>query len=104
MLLKNFFAGTFASASGFMLLLESELFKEIPNFSPWRPATTLEVVLVPASTTESDLLEARSFLTGTTGLLGGTGGGTPLPRAGLRFVEDAESVRGFLATAEELEA
>ena len=54
--------------------------------------------MVEVSTTESDLLPVRSFLTGTTGLLGGTGGGTPLPSAGFLLAEDAESTRGLRAT------
>ena len=82
-----------------MPLLESELDNEIPNLRPCRPATTEEPAdLAEVSTTESDLLPARSFLTGTTGLLGGTGGGTPLPSAGFLLVEDAESTRGFRVT------
>ena len=84
-----------------MPLLESELDNEIPNLRPWRPATTDEPPdLAVVSTTESDLLPARprSFLTGTTGLLGGTGGGTPLPSAGFLLVEDAESTSGFRDT------
>ena len=100
MLLKNFFAGTFESLRGLMLLLESELDSEIPNLRPWRPATTEPEVpdLADVSTTESDLFPARSFLTGTTGLLGGTGGGTPFPSAGFLLVEDAESTSGFRVT------
>lgn len=82
-------------------MLESELDNEIPNLRPWRPATTEEPPdFAVVSTTESDLLPARprSFLTGTTGLLGGTGGGTPLPSAGFLLVEDAESTSGFRDT------
>ena len=83
MLLKNFFAGTFDSLRGLIPLLDSELAKEMPNLRPCRPATTGWLEPGP-STTESDRLPSSAFLTGTLGLLGGTGGGTPLPSATLR--------------------
>ena len=77
-----------------MPLLGSEF--KMPNFRPCRPATIPEPPLFEESTAVSDLLTI-SFFTGTTGLLGGTGGGTPLPRAGFLLLEEAESVSGFLA-------
>ena len=107
MLLKNFLAGTEESLIVLMPLFESELDNEIPNLRPCNPATTLFPVPVlteldPTSTTESDLLLAKSpvFLTGTTGLFGGTGGGTPLPSTGFRLADEAESARGFRPPAE----
>ena len=77
-----------------MLLFGSE-FDKMPNLRPCKPATTPPPPLFAVSTTESDLLPI-SFFTGTTGLLGGTGGGTPLPSAGFLLVEEAESAKGFL--------
>ena len=119
MLLKNFLAaGTLESLRGLMplLLSEDDRGKEMPNLRPWRPDTTLEPTLLEAaevfSTTESlRLLRNISFLTGTEGLLGGTGGGTPLPRTGPFLLEatiddesteeTAEAGEGFLAAADE---
>ena len=99
-LLKNFLAGkddtveVFVSLIDFMPLLGSELDK-MPNLRPCNPPTTPPLPLLVGSTTASDLLQI-SLLTGTTGLFGGTGGGTPLPSAVFLFVEVAESVNGFL--------
>lgn len=119
MLLKNFFAaGTLESLSGLMPLLPSDedSGRLMPNLRPWSPETTLELTLLEAadvfSTTESLLLLRNiSFLTGTEGLLGGTGGGTPLPRTGFLLeaaIEDDESTEeaaeageGFLAATDE---
>ena len=75
-----------------MPLLGSEF--KMPNLRPCRPATI--PLLFEVSTPVSGLLPI-SFFTGTTGLFGGTGGGTPLPRAGFLLLEEAESVNGFLA-------
>jgi len=63
----------------------------------------LELALFPSTlrliSFASDLFPI-SFFTGTTGLLGGKGGGTPLPKAGFLFVEAAESIKGFRVVVE----
>ena len=115
MLLKNFLAGTvltppeWVSASpGFKPFCPASvpLFEmEMPNLRPCSPLTRLlPGPLLPPSTLRlmsfppsGRFTPAASFLTGTTGLLGGRGGGTPLPRAGLRALACAacDSPRGF---------
>ena len=58
----------------------------------------LELALLPSTlrliSFPSDRLPI-SFFTGTTGLFGGKGGGTPFPSAGFLFAEAAESIKGF---------
>ena len=85
-----------------MPLLSEAEDSEIPNLRPCRPETTEPGL---ASTTESlRLFSMPSFLTGTgngtEGLLGGTGGGTPLPNTGFRLMEAAEDSEGGFRVTE----